>query len=149
VAAGKLPALSWLVPYHLYSDHPDESMCIGQDWTVSHINAVMKSPLWASTAIILTWDDYGGFFDHVFPPSIGPAELGPRVPMLLISPYTRPGLIFYDQLDFRSVIKFVEDQFHLPELMTYDRTINSLDDMLDFKQKPLPPVILKTQKCLS
>lgn len=146
-AAGTLPDLSWLVPPHMYSDHPDTSMCAGENWTVDRINAVMNSPEWDSTAIVLTWDDYGGFFDHVAPPQIGKYELGPRVPLLMISPYTRPGLIFYDQIDFRSIMKFVEDQFNLPPLMTYDRTVNSLDDMLNFHQKPLPPLVLKRQEC--
>jgi phospholipase C len=147
VAADKLPAISWLVAPHNYSDHPGSSMCQGIDWTVARINAIMRSSLWTSTAIILTWDDYGGFYDHVPPPTIGPYELGPRVPMLVISPYARAGRVYSGRLDMRSILTFVESRFHLPRLMQYDRGHAFIGPMLNFKQKPLAPVVLPAQGC--
>ncbi|HEV3312263.1 MAG TPA: alkaline phosphatase family protein [Chloroflexota bacterium] len=151
VRRGKLPAISWLTPTLHGSDHPPFSMCAGENWTVSHINAIMKSSLWSSSVIILTWDDFGGFYDHVPPPSADPATLGhvlgPRVPFLVISPYARPHLIFSRTLDFRSIIKFVESQFRLPHLIHYDRNVNSIAGMLDTGQSALAPLPLQTRIC--
>src|SRR5581483_7705682 len=86
---GRLPAVTWLTPPTKQSDHPPFSMCAGENWTVRQINAVMGSSLWDSTAIVLLWDDFGGFYDHVAPPQTNPYELGPRVPMMVISPFSR------------------------------------------------------------
>ena len=114
VTSGTLPSLSWLIPPFYYSEHPPESECLGQNWTVDRINEIMKSPLWSSTAIVLTWDDFGGFYDQVPPPRRNAFMLGPRVPMLIISPYTRAHLIYRNPVDFRSILQFAEDQFGLP-----------------------------------
>ena len=88
--------------------------------------SVNRNGLWWSTAIILTWDDFGGFYDHVAPPRQGTYALGPRVPMLVISPFTKQG-VFHGQLDFRSITKFVESNFSLPHLMKYNRGVTSMD----------------------
>jgi phospholipase C len=147
VASGTLPAVSWLVSDHNDSDHPGSSMCQGINWTVARINQIMQSPLWSSTAVILTWDDYGGFYDHVPPPSIGPYELGPRVPMLVISPFSRTGMVYSGQLDFRSILTFVESRFNLPRLMKFRRAGNFIGPMLNFNQTPLAPLVLAPQQC--
>jgi len=146
ISSGSLPALSWLTTAPMYSDHPGDSECMGENWTVQQINAIMQSPLWSSTVIVLTWDDYGGFYDHVAPPRENLHMLGPRVPALVISPYTKRGT-YQRQLDFRSIIKFVEKQYHLPHLMIYDREVTSLGAMLDTSRSPLGPDILQPVAC--
>ena len=143
VASGKLPALSWLTPDLKYSDHPPESICDGENWTVDRINKIMASPLWNSTVIVLLWDDFGGFYDHVAPPKgSGWYSYGPRVPAIVISPYASPG-VYHGQLSFDSIAKYVEDQFNLPHLMSYDRSVNSIGNMLNYQQSPLSPLPLK------
>ena len=148
VQSGTLPALTWLTTDLATSDHPPASECAGENWTVDRINEVMKSPMWKHTVIILTWDDFGGFYDHLTPPYEGTYSLGPRVPTIVISPYTIPHQIYHKRLDFRSIDMFVEDTFHLPHLASFDRTgVASLAPMLDLTQKPLPPVILQPHAC--
>lgn len=144
---GNLPSLSWLTPPLKQSEHPPYGMCPGENWTVDQINAVMKSPIWPSTMIILLWDDFGGFYDHVAPPHFSPYELGPRVPALVISPYSRPHFVEHQTYDFRSIVRFVEDRFKLPHLMKYDRRVASIGGMLDMNEKPLPPLVLGTHGC--
>lgn len=146
-AAGSLPSLSWLTPPYPQSEHPPASECVGENWTVEQINAVMKSREWKSTAIVVVWDDFGGFYDHVPPPARNRYMLGPRVPALVISPYSRPHFIDHRPMDFTSIVKFVENQFDLPRLMRYDRSVNSLAGMLDTRQKPLPPKPLALRRC--
>jgi phospholipase C len=90
VQSGHLPQVSWLVTNALESDHPPASICLGENWTVRQINAVMKSRYWKDTAIFLTWDDFGGFYDHVAPPHLDYISLGPRVPTIVISPTPGP-----------------------------------------------------------
>ncbi len=107
----------------------------------------MRSRLWKSTVIVLTWDDFGGFYDHVPPPKLAPFSLGPRVPLLVISPYTRPHLIEHQVMDFRSIVKYVEGSFSLPHVMRYDRHVNSIGAMLNMKQRPLGPEALRPKKC--
>ena len=140
VDGNQLPALTWLVPTWVDSDHPPKSICVGQDWTVQVINHIETSPEWKNTVVILTWDDFGGFYDHVAPPKIGPYMLGPRVPLIVISPYTKPHYIDKRQYDFRSIVKFVEQTFHLPHEIAYDRGVNSIGNMLNLKQTPLKPI---------
>lgn len=142
-----LPALSWLIADWSFSEHPPASECEGENWTVSQINQIMRSPLWKSTVIILTWDDFGGFYDHVRPPSLGTYQLGPRVPAVVISPFTRAHLISHSQMDFRSIVKYVENQFRLPHLMRYDRSVHSIGSMVNVDQKPLTPVVQRPLTC--
>ncbi|HZT97019.1 MAG TPA: alkaline phosphatase family protein [Chloroflexota bacterium] len=147
VSKGTLPALSWLVAGLKTSEHPPESECQGENWTVDQINALMKSPLWKTSVVVLTWDDYGGFYDHVVPPHLGAYSLGLRVPTLVISPYTRAHLIYRGTLDFPSILKFVEDQYQLPHVATFNRNETSIAPMLNENQTPLPPVTLPTLTC--
>ncbi|MDQ2742371.1 MAG: hypothetical protein M3Z66_08755 [Chloroflexota bacterium] len=149
IGAGTLPAVSWLVTSEELSEHPPYSMCLGENWTVDQINAVMKSKEWASTLIVLTWDDFGGFYDHVAPPVYDRISLGPRVPTIIISPYARPHYIDHHLLEFDSILKFIEQDFNLPALTHRDRTAPSLLSSLDFKQRPLAPMLFQKRVCPS
>jgi phospholipase C len=144
--AGNLPPVSWLVT-GLGSEHPPDSTCYGENWSVNQINAVMQGPDWGSTAIFLMWDDFGGFYDHVPPPQIDQFGLGPRVPLLIISPYARAGYISHTQYEGSTVLKFMEETFNIPSLGLRDATANDPMDSFNFKQTPLPPVILSTRPC--
>lgn len=147
VRSGKLPAVSWLVNSEQLSEHPPYSMCVGENWTVQQINAVMQSPYWKSTVIVLTWDDFGGFFDHVAPPHHDYLRLGIRVPTLIISPYARPHTVDHHTLEFNSILKLVEETFHVPPLTSLDRRAASLSSSLNFAQQPLPPLVLPQRTC--
>jgi phospholipase C len=109
--AGTLPAVSWIVPNGRTSEHPPSSIGIGQAWVTNVVNAAMRSRDWSSTAIFLTWDDWGGFYDHVVPPTVDGAGYGLRVPGLVISPYARTGFIDHQVLSFDAYLKFIEDDF--------------------------------------
>ncbi|HUY13275.1 MAG TPA: alkaline phosphatase family protein [Terriglobia bacterium] len=145
-ANGNLAPVSWLVTGN-NSEHPPNSTCQGENWTVAQINAIMRGPDWNSTAIFLVWDDFGGFYDQVKPPNFDQYGLGPRVPLIIISPYARPGYISHTQYEFSSVLKFIEDRFNLPSLTERDAAANDTTDSFDFTQQPLPPVILSPQTC--
>ena len=144
---GNLPAVSWLVTDLEFSEHPPASTCVGENWTVDQINAVMQGPDWNSTAIFLTWDDFGGFYDHVPPPVLDNLGLGPRVPLLIISPYAKPGYISHQIYEFSSFLKLVEERFGLMPLTQRDFTANDMLDSFDFSQEPLPPLILQHNQC--
>lgn len=148
--SGQLPAVSWLVQPFDVSDHPGFSICAGENWTVQQINAVMSNTeAWQHTAIILTWDDFGGLFDHVVPPR-GPNSLiqyGLRVPAIIISPYARPHYIDHTQLNFGSILKLIESQYHLSATGPVDRASKNLLSSFDFQQKPLAPLTLSTRSC--
>ena len=143
----KLPALSWLSPDLQYSDHPPKSICEGENWTVGQIDAIEKSPAWPHTVILLTWDDFGGFYDHVAPPKESEYMLGPRVPLIVISPFARPHFVDHTQYDFRSIIKFIEQTYNLPHQMSYNRDVNSIAGMLNLHQPPLAPVLYPLRNC--
>ena len=108
---GTLPAVSWVVPSGAVSEHPPARVSYGQSYVTSLINAVMNSPDWASTAIFLGWDDWGGFYDQVQPPSVDQNGYGLRVPALVISPFARAGYIDHQVLSFDAYDKFIEDDF--------------------------------------
>jgi len=145
--AGSLPAVSWLVTNMDNSEHPPSSTCAGENWTVQQINAIMQGPLWNSTAIFLTWDDFGGFYDHVPPPTADLYGLGPRVPLLIISPYAKPGNISHTLYEFSSFLVFVETRFGLQSLGGRDTSASSMLDSFNFNQQPLPPLVLTTRTC--
>jgi phospholipase C len=144
--SGNLPAVSWMVTGE-QSEHPPNSVCIGENWTVEQVNAAMEGPDWDSTAIIVVWDDFGGFYDHVNPPQVDGYGLGMRVPALIISPYARPGYISSTQYEFSSVLKTIEEAFNLAPLTERDMNANDIYDSFDFSQQPLPPLILHTRSC--
>lgn len=145
-AAGNLPDVSWLVTAAA-NEHPPHSVCMGENWTVKQVNAVMQGPDWASTAIFLVWDDFGGFYDHVPPPTVDFYGLGSRVPWLIISPYAIPGYISHTTYEFSSVIKFIEETFGLPSLGNRDVTANDMMDSFNFNQGPSLPLILPQRTC--
>lgn len=147
VRTGRLPQVSWLVTDAQHSDHPPASMCVGEGWTVDVVNALMRGRYWRNTVIFLTWDDFGGFYDHVAPPRINNISLGPRVPTIVISPYARPHHVDHSLLDFNSLVRFVEQDFGLPSLTDRDRQATSMLSSLDFKQKPLSPFLLSARRC--
>ena len=149
VQGGHLAPITWLTTDLATSDHPPASMCQGQNWTVTQINAIMHSKFWKSTVIVLAWDDFGGFYDHVAPPAAGPYMLGPRVPAIVISPYSKLHYIDHTRYDFRSITTFIENTFHLPRKTKYQRNVNSVADMLNLRQKPAAPDYLKLQNCRS
>ncbi|HJT57435.1 MAG TPA: alkaline phosphatase family protein, partial [Ktedonobacteraceae bacterium] len=149
-ASGNLPTVSWLVQPHVYSEHPKQSVCTGENWTVQQINAIMKNQsMWNSTAIFLTWDDFGGFYDHVVP-SAGPnkyLEYGFRAPLLVISPYAKPHYIDNTFYSFPSILKFAETVLSLPSLGGLDQQANDLVHVFNFSQSPLPPLVLSQRSC--
>ena len=145
---GQLPAVSWVVP-GIYSEHPPIGVCAGENWTVEQINAVMQGPVdqWNSTAIVVLWDDWGGFYDHVAPPHSDKFGLGPRVPAFIVSPYPIASHISSSTYEFSSVLKFIEKTFGLPALTKRDANANSMMDAFDFTQPPLNPVLLSPHSC--
>ena len=108
---GTLPQVSWVIPNGAVSEHPPGLVSAGQAYVTTVINAVMRSPNWKSTAIFLSWDDWGGFYDHVQPPTVDVNGYGIRVPALVISPYARRGYIDHQVLSFDAYLKFIEDVF--------------------------------------
>ena len=109
---GTLPAVSWVEPSGDVSEHPPVgSISTGQSFVTSVINAVMNSSAWSSTAILLAWDDWGGFYDHVAPPSVDQNGYGLRVPAMVISPYAKRGYVDHQVLSFDAYLKFIEDVF--------------------------------------
>jgi phospholipase C len=145
-ASGNLPAVSWLVTGP-NSEHPPNSTCQGENWSVQQLNALMQGPDWNTSAVFLTWDDFGGFYDHIAPPPVDVYGLGPRVPFLIISPYARAGHISHTQYEFSSVLKFIEDRFGLTPLTERDGNANNTTDSFDFNQKPRPPLVLSQRTC--
>jgi phospholipase C len=111
VRAGKLPAVSWIVPSFPVSEHPESLVSAGQTYVTGLVNEIMQSPDWNSTAIFLAWDDWGGFYDHVVPPAVDRYGYGLRVPGIVISPYAKRGYIDHQVLSFDAYNKFIENDF--------------------------------------
>jgi phospholipase C len=154
---GTLPAVSWVIPNGHVSEHPPGRVSAGQAWVTSLVNAVMSGPDWSSTAIFITWDDWGGFYDHVVPPVVDRNGYGLRVPGLMISPYARHGYIDHQILSFDAYLKFIEDRFlggerldpltdgrpdPRPAIRENSPILGNLLWEFDFKQKPRPPTLL-------
>ena len=155
----KLPNVVWLVDQDLADEHPRVgSPCQGENWTVQRINKVMQSEYWASTAILFTMDDFGGWYDHVRPPrqygcdSTHPYGLGFRLPLIVISPYAKPGFVFSEVAEQASIPRFIEKIFGAPPLSSLDPAAqdgqaNDLLGAFDFDQVPLPPLVLNQRIC--
>jgi phospholipase C len=137
---GEAPAVSYIIQGGT-SEHPPGHIVNGELATVSIISAIMRSPLWESSAIILTWDDWGGWYDHVTPPQIDRDGYGFRVPALIISPYARRGLVFHETADFTSIVRFIERLYGLAPLTTRDEQANDLMNAFDFLQPARQPAI--------
>ena len=156
-AAGTLPAVSWVVPSGAVSEHPPAPVSFGQSYVTSLVDAVMHSPDWDSTAIFLSWDDWGGFYDHVVPPKVDVNGYGLRVPAIVISPYAKRGFVDHQTLSFDAYDKFIEDDFlhgqridpatdgrpdPRPDVRENERILGNLVDDFDFSQPPRAPVVL-------
>jgi phospholipase C len=154
---GTLPAVSWITPTQANSDHPPANLATGQAYVTNLINTIMRGPDWRSTAIFLTWDDWGGFYDHVVPPWVDRQGYGPRVPALVISAYARRGYIDHQVLSFDAFNKFIEDDFlhHArlnprtdgrpdprPDVRESLPILGNLVTDFNFRQKPRRPVLL-------
>jgi phospholipase C len=139
IAQGLLPPVTWITPRFEVSDHPGYSICHGENWTTELVNAVMEGPMWKDTAIFITWDDYGGFHDHVPPPRVDEFGFGFRVPLLVISTYAKKGYVTHERGDFTSVLRFIEDNWSLPQLTDRDRGATPMLSAFDFTQPPRPP----------
>lgn len=142
--AGRLPAFSWVTPRAIDSMHPPAPVCIGENWITRNVNAVMNGPAWSSTLIVVAFDDWGGYYDHVAPPS---GAFGIRVPFLVISPYARQGYITHRLYSFESVFRTAEELWSLPALTTLDGTANDLLDGLDLSRAPSAPASLPLRAC--
>jgi phospholipase C len=155
--AGNLPSVSWVVPSQQVSEHPSSWIGTGQAYVTGLINAVMESPDWGSTAIFLSWDDWGGFYDHVDPPMVDQAGYGLRVPGLVISPYAKPGYIDHQVLSHDAYVKFIEDDFlggdrldpavdgrpdSRPDVRETNPMLGDLTADFNFNQSPTPPLVL-------
>ena len=136
---GQFPQVCWAVPDYADSEHPPYSSTLGMWHVTQLVNAVMNSPYWKDTAIILVWDDFGGFYDHVAPSTVDKFGYGPRVPALIISPYAKPRAINHTVFDFTSPLKLIERRFGLASLTARDREANDMLDCFNFSQTPLAP----------
>lgn len=154
---GTLPAVSWVAPTDKVSEHAPAKISTGQAYVAGLVNAIMNGPDWNSTAIFLTWDDWGGFYDHVPPPVADANGYGFRVPGLVISPYAKKGYIDHQTLSHDAYIKFIEDDFlhgqrldpatdgrpdARPGVRENNPLLGDLSRAFDFNQVPLPPLIL-------
>jgi hypothetical protein len=123
------------------SKHPSAPPDVGMDYVAYLVDQIMASPYWLSTAIVLTWDDYGGFYDHVVPPQIDSSGLGFRVPAVVISPWAKPGFIDHTQYGFSSMLALAEHTFNVPSLHVRDAISNDINDSFDFSQSPQSTLI--------
>ena len=155
--AGTLPAVSWIDPNGRVSEHPPGLISAGETYVTGLINAIMRSPDWKSTAIFVSWDDWGGFYDHVAPPRVDVNGYGLRVPGLVISPYARKGFIDHQTLSFDAYLKFIEDDFlgglrldprsdgrpdPRPDVRENAAQLGDIAQEFNFSRPPRAPVIL-------
>jgi phospholipase C len=136
IARHRLAAVSWVTPDVAYSDHPGEAHDYGPSWIGDVVNAIGESSYWKSTAIVVVWDDWGGFYDHVPPPQVGFGGLGFRVPMLIVSAYARSGHVSHSPYEFGSILRFIEDTWGLGRLGSSDVRAKSIVNAFDFTSPP-------------
>ncbi len=136
---GTLPAVAYLAPSGL-SEHPPGDITVGQSFGATTVTSLMRSSAWDSSLFVLSWDDWGGWYDHVAPPQVDGDGYGFRVPAIFVSPYARSGTIDSTTYDFTSVLRFIEDNWGLQPLTARDATANSIADALDFSRPPSAPV---------
>jgi phospholipase C len=143
IEAGDLPPVTWITPRFQLSDHPPFSTGHAHNWVTSIVNAVMRSEMWEHTAIFLTWDEWGGFYDPILPPQVDHVGLGIRVPMLTISPYARRGVIDDELGEFSTPLRFISDNWGLEPLTDRIRKAHNFEHVFDFAKGPRPPEIAK------
>jgi phospholipase C len=154
---GTLPSVVWICPSNKYSEHPRALVSTGQAYVTGLVNAIAKGPDWNSTAIFLTWDDWGGFYDHVAPPQVDAMGYGLRVPGIVISPYAKKGFIDHQVLSHDAYNKFIEDDFlggaridpktdgrpdSRPGVRENAPQLGDLTKDFDFTEPPRPPFVL-------
>jgi len=144
IANGQLAQVTWIIPGGLDSDHAFSNDGSGPSWVASIVNAIGNSEYWANTAIIITWDDWGGWYDHVAPKVINDGVswgsgyvYGFRVPLIVVSPYAKAAYISHVTHDFGSILKFIETTFKLPALGYADTPADDLSDCFNLTQTPL------------
>jgi len=157
--AGTLPQVSWIAPSDADSEHPPASVHQGQAYVTAIVNAAMKSPDWDSTAIFLSWDDWGGFYDNVVPPTVDSNGYGLRVPSIVVSPYAKQGYVDHQVLSSDAYLKFIEDDFlggarldpatdgrpdPRPDVREDASILGNLVSDFDFTQAPRAPALLPT-----
>ena len=140
LAAGTLPAVAFIAPSGA-SEHPPGDVSIGQVYGTSLITALMQSSSWSSSLFVLTWDDWGGWYDHVPPPQVDANGYGMRVPALFVSPYAPPGRIDSTTYDFTSILRFIEDNWELQPMTARDAAANSVGTALDFSGPARQPIL--------
>jgi phospholipase C len=134
IANGRLANVSWVIPTGQESDHPAGNTGLGPSWVASIVNAIGQSQYWNNTVIFITWDDWGGWYDHVAPSVINSYEYGFRVPLIVVSPFAKPGYVSHVTHDFGSILRFIEEVYHLPSLRYADALADDLSDCFDFHQ---------------
>jgi phospholipase C len=135
---GELAQVTWIVPDWGHSDHPGSASSEGPDWVASIVNAVGDSPYWSSTAIFISWDDWGGWYDHVSPPKMDAMGMGFRVPLLVVSPYAKHGYVSHHFHEASGFISFIEKNFDLGTLGARDAGSDAYADCFDYTQTPMP-----------
>jgi phospholipase C len=144
IANGELAQVTWVVPDWRHSDHPGSGN-EGPDWVASIVNAIGESKFWDSTAIFITWDDWGGWYDHVKPPSVDAMGLGFRVPLLVVSPWARHGYVSHADHEVSGILAFIEKNFDLRGLGARDARADRFADCFDYKQTPPPFIPIATR----
>jgi phospholipase C len=143
IAKPNFPSVAWIMPEtDEVSEHPPYNVTAGQLAVVSEINDIMRSQYWSSSAIILTWDDYGGWYDSASPPQVDQYGFGFRVPALVISPFAKHGFVDNTVSEFASTLKLIETVFHLPSLGTRDAKASNMLEVFNFYQNPRAPLVL-------
>jgi phospholipase C len=145
LAKGTLPAVSYVLLLGA-TEHPISDVTLGQQATRTMLQTLMQSESWKSSAFFLTYDDWGGWYDHVAPPQVDKYGYGFRVPAMLISPYARMGFIDHTLLDHTSILKFIEENWSIPPLAQRDAKANNLTSAFDFSSQPRPPVIVSATR---
>ncbi|HEY0757935.1 MAG TPA: alkaline phosphatase family protein [Acidisarcina sp.] len=136
---GQLAQVTWIVPEMAFSDHAGPALTPeGPDWVASITNAIGTSKFWDSTAIFITWDDWGGWYDHVNPPQVDAMGLGFRVPLIVVSPYAKPGYISHTTHEFSSFLRYTEEVFGVPGLGQRDTNADDFADCFNYSQSPQP-----------
>jgi phospholipase C len=136
IKSGNLQEVSWIMPTCAESDHAECDKGTGPAYVAAIVNAVGGSKYWKDTAIFVTWDDWGGWFDHVKPPVRSSYELGFRVPLLVISPYAKKGYISHVQHEQSSILRYIEERFGLGSLGYADSLSDNLSDCFDYTGPP-------------
>lgn len=145
IANGYLANVTWVTPSAAASDHGGSTNGTGPSWVASVVNAVGESPYWNTTAIVVTWDDWGGWYDHAAPKQYNSYELGMRVPLIVISPYAKRGYVSHVHYEFGSILKFIEQTFQLGSMHTTDARANNLTDFFSFDAPPRPYEPIRTK----